>query len=75
MSMNNSYPTTVYESIFSQMYIFVIEKYYIQFQLRTLFMVGDLTSSVRQTFCLRSYTPFIQCSQNTVVRVHVNIFL
>ena len=30
MNMSYSYPTTMYESIFAQMYIFVMEKYFLQ---------------------------------------------
>ena len=37
-------------------------------------MVGDITSSVRISFCMDYYIPFIYCSQKTVVHVQVNIF-
>ena len=33
MKMNNSYPTIMYESMFAKMYIFLVEKYYLQFLL------------------------------------------
>ena len=48
--MNYSYPMTMYESIFTQMYAFLAEKYYLQFSLNKYFMVGDLTSSVRRKY-------------------------
>ena len=39
MYMNYSSLTTMYESIFAQMYIFLVEKYFWQFWLKKIFMV------------------------------------
>ena len=64
MNMKYSYPTTMYESMFSKMYIFQVEKYSLQFL---------LTSSVRGNYCMDSNILFIHCSQKTVVQVQVNI--
>ena len=36
MNMSYSYPTTMYESIFAQMYIFVVEKYVLQVLLKNV---------------------------------------
>ena len=33
MNMNCSYPTTMYERMFAQIYVFLVEKYYLQFSL------------------------------------------
>ena len=74
MNMNYSYPTTMYESVFAKMHVFLVEKYYLEFLLKTFLMV-DLTSSVRRNYCIHSNIPFIYCRQTTVVHVHVNIFL
>ena len=62
------YPSTMYESIFAQMYLFLVEKYYLQFLL--IFFIGaDLTSSVRHNYCMDSNIPLIHCSQSTIVHI------
>ena len=37
MHINYSYLTTIYKSIFAQMYIFLVEKYYLQFLLKHVY--------------------------------------
>ena len=39
INMNYSYPTTMYESIFAQMYIFIVEKYFFAIFALIKFMV------------------------------------
>ena len=65
MNMSNSYPTRMYESSFAQMYVF---------RLLIVFMVGDLTSSVRRNCLFDSNIPLIHCSQSTVCHVQVDSF-
>ena len=74
MNMNYCHPITMYENIFAQMYVFLIEKYYLQSLHKNVFMLGDLTSSVRGSYCMDFNIPFIHSSQKTVFHVHVNIF-
>ena len=56
--MSYSYQTTMYESSFAQMYVFLAAKYYLQFFHKNIFMVCDLTSSVIRNCCMDSNTPF-----------------
>ena len=75
MNMNNSYPTTVYESTrFSTNVRISGRKYYLQFFLKIVFIEGDLTSSVRRKYCMDSYIPVIHCSSKTVAHVQVSMF-
>ena len=39
MNMKYSYSTTMYESVFAQIYIFLVEKYFLQFLLKNVFMI------------------------------------
>ena len=74
MDMNYCYPTTMYESIFAQMYVFLVEKYFfLQFLIHFVFVVSNLTGSVSHNFCMDSNTPFIHCSHISVVHVKANI--
>ena len=68
MNINYSYWTTMYESSFAQMYIFLVEKYFLQFLLQNCFMVKS------NNYIHLGQTTFIHCSRITVVHVHVNIF-
>ena len=55
MKMNYSYPPTMYE--------FLVENHYLHFYL--IFVVVDLTRSIRHNYCLNSNIPFIHCSKNS----------
>ena len=68
MNMNSSFPITMCERIFAQMYVFVVK-----INLLIYFMVGELTSSVRRYYCMDSnITEILNCSQSTVARVQVD---
>ena len=74
MNMNHSYPTTMYENILAQIYVFLT--YYLQFLLFTINM--NLSKYCAQKFNQKyvhfcKYT-FIHCSRITVVFVDLNVF-
>ena len=67
MNMKYSYPTTTMNiSIFAQMYLFLVEKYYLLFLPISFCMMGDPTSSVRRNCCMDSNIPFLHCSKSSV---------
>ena len=74
MNMKYSYPTTMYESILAQMYVFLVFLYFTAFnhekdfkqQLQKIFFYQNCVHSGENTF--------IHCSQIVVVHIHVIIF-
>ena len=56
------------------MYVFLDDKYYLQFLLKLVFMVNNLISSFGCNYCMNSKIPFIHCSQRTVVHVQVSSY-
>ena len=71
--MNYNYLATIYESIFAQMYKFLLEKYIFPILAYKFFMVKSKTVNyTRNTYI---WVNFIYCSWITVVHVHVNIFI
>ena len=62
-------------NVHDYMYVFLVEKYHLQFLLKFLFMVDDLTSSVRRNYYMDFYIFFIHCSQSTAVHVQVDSFV
>ena len=45
IKMKCRYPTTMYECISAQMYVFLVERCYLQYLLNKIVMVGDLPAS------------------------------
>ena len=69
MNMNYSYPTTMYESILAQMYVFLV--------LFTIFAFYH--EKLRKIFFYQKYVhldenTLIHCSQRILGHVHVNVF-
>ena len=61
MNMNYSYPTTMYESILAQMYVFLV-------------VFKNFANNIFLTeICIFSENTLMHCSKRTVV--HVNTFL
>ena len=76
--MSNSYLTTMYESIFAQQYIFLVEKLYLPFLLQKFSCKMHLpvpSAPVRHNYCMGSNIHLIDCSQKTVVNVEGIIFV
>ena len=71
--MSNSYNlTTMYEIIFAQQYIFLVEKLYLQFLLQTFSCKMNLpvpSAPVRNNYWMGSNIHLMHCSQETVVYV------
>ena len=72
--MKYSYPTTMYESILAQMYVFLV---YLHFTVS--YHETDFKQKLQKLFfyqnCVHSgENTFIHCSQVIVVHIHVNIF-
>ena len=74
MNVNYNYPTTMYESIFAQMYVFLV--------LLTIFAFYHehlLSQNCKKIFFYQKYVhlgenTLIHCSQRTLVHIHVNLF-
>ena len=69
MNMNISSLTIMYDSIFAQMYIFLIEKYFFAI------LVKSKICKEYQKYLYLGQNAFIYCSRITVVHVHVNILI
>ena len=73
MNMNYNYPTTMYEHILAQMYVFLV--------LFTIFaFYSDFFSqNSKIIFFYQKYVHLVEhtlihCSQRSVVHIHVNVF-
>ena len=60
MNMNYGFLTTIFESIFAQMYILLVEKYVLQFWLK-MFIVKRKknVNNIRKTYSLAKILPYI----------------
>ena len=75
MNMKYSYPTTIYESILTQMYVVLVFLHSTAF-----YHEKDFKQKLQKVFFYQNCVhpgenTFIHCSQITVVHIHVNIFL
>ena len=75
MNMNYSNPTTMYESIFAQMYVFLV-----LFTILAFYHEKSFKPKLQKIFFYQKYVhlgenTLIHFSQRTVVHVHVNAFL
>ena len=75
MNMNYSNLTTMYESIFAQMYVLLV-----LFTVLLFTMKFFLSQNCKKIFFYQKYVYFgentlIHCSQRTVIYVYVNAFL
>ena len=73
--IQKSYPTTMYESILAQMYVFLVFLHFTAF-----YHEKDFKKNMQKIFfyknCVHSgENTFIHCSQITVVHINLNIFL
>ena len=72
MNMKYSYPTTMYESILAQMYVFLVVFTIFAFYRENCFKPKlPKKNSTRNMY----ENTLIHCSQRTVVHVHVKVFL
>ena len=75
MSMNYNYPTTIFRSIFAQMYKFLVEKYIFTILLMNFSRSNcTIVNNTRNAFDVGHNTSKY-CSQIIVVHVHANGFL
>ena len=75
MNMNYSNPTTMYESSFAQMYVFLV-----LFTILAFYHEKKFKPKLQKKFFYQKYVhlgenTLIHCSQRTVAHVHVNTFL
>ena len=70
MNMNYNSLTSMYESMFTQMYIFLVEKYFLQFWLKEIY---GKQQKYRKYVHLGQHT-FIHCSRITVDHVNFQHF-
>ena len=75
MNMNFSYPTTMYQSILAQMYVFLV-----LFTIFAFYHEKYFKQKLQKIFFYQKYkhlgeNNFIHCSRITVVHIHVNVFL
>ena len=75
MNMNYSYPTTMYESILAQIYVFLVLFTIFAFYNENLFKTKLQKIFFYQKYVHLGKNTLIHCSQRTVVHVHVNVFL
>ena len=74
MNMKNSYPTTMFESILAQMYVFMVFLHFTAFYHEKDFM-QKLPNIFFYQNCVQSgKNTFIHCSQITVMHIHFDIF-
>ena len=74
--MNYSNPTTMYESIFAQMYVFmVLSKKFAFYNEKKILSQNCKKILFCQKYVHLGENTLIHCSQRTVVHVHVNAFL
>ena len=75
MNMKYSYPTTMYESILAQIYVFLV-----LFTIFAVYHENLFWPKLQKIFFYQKYVhldehTLIHCSQRTVVHIHVNGFL
>ena len=75
MNMKYNYPTTMYESILAQMYVFLVLFTLFAFYHENIFKPNLQKIFFYQKFVHLGENTLIHCSQRTVVHVHVNVFL
>ena len=75
MNMNYSNPTTMYESIYAQIYVFLELFTIFCFYHEKCFKPKLQNIFFYQKYVLLGENTLIHCSQRTVVHVHVNAFL
>ena len=74
MNMKYNYPTTMFESILAQMYVFLVLFTLFAFYHENIFKT-KLQKKIYQKFVLLGENTLLHCSQRTVVHVHVKKFL
>ena len=75
MNVSYSNPTTMYESILAQMYVFLVLFAIFAFYHGTISKQKLQTMFFYQKYAHIGKTTFIHCSWITVVHVYVNVFL
>ena len=75
MNMNNSYLTTMYESILAQMYVFLVLFTIFAFYHEIIFSQNCKKIFFCQNNVYLVEHTLIHSSQRTVVHIHVNVFL
>ena len=75
MNMSYSYPTSMYERILVQKYVFLV-----LFTIFAFYHESFLSKIGKKIFFYQKYVhlgenTFIHCSRITVIHVHVNVFL
>ena len=75
MNMKYNYPTTMYESYLAQMYVFLVLFTLFAFYHENIFKPKLQKIFFYQKFVHLGENTLINCSQRTVVHVHVNVFL
>ena len=75
MNMNYSYPTTMYESVLAQMYVFLVLFTFFAFYHKIIFSQNCKKIFFCQDYVYLGEHTLIHCSQRTVVHIHVNVFL
>ena len=75
MNMNYSNPTTMYESIFAQMFEFLVLFTILAFYYEKYFKPKLPKMFFYQKYVQLGENTLIHCSQRTVVHVHINAFL
>ena len=75
MNMNYNYPTTMYESILAQIYVFLVLFTIFAFNNEKLFKPKLQKIFFYQKYVHLGENTLIHCSRRTVVHVHVNVFL
>ena len=73
--MSNSYLTTMFESMFAQQYIFLVEKLYLPFMLSWKIYLPAPSAPVRHNYFMGLNIHLIDCSQKTVVYVEGIVFV
>ena len=74
MNMSYSYPTTMYESILAQKYVFLVSFTIFDFY-HEIFKQNGKNIFFYQKYVHLGENTFIHCSRITVVHVNLNVFL
>ena len=75
MNMNYSNPTTMYESIFAQMYVLLVLFTIFAFYHENIYKPKLHQKKFYHKYVHLGKNTLIHCSKRTVVHVHVNAFL
>ena len=75
MNMNYRYATTMYESILTKMYVFLVLFTNFAFTIKKYFEPKLQKIFFYQKYVHLGENTLIHCSQRTIVHVHVNVFL